>query len=353
VGSRGQSNSREGSLGEQQYESNLRSARTASNSAISSFYKSPLWHYAHAKSDEMINLEIASMLQEVRHLVDGGVEDENDCLFFHDVVVAYNNFLSCLIQIFVLNEVSYRKTGEQRRFSDPKTGNESRRNAKVALSLLDLILSFVKLKESLGMERATLSGLMVIESIDVTKSTNDCARLNIVVNDLVMVVENQHQIMRDLRKQSGLSVFGSHLKPNTTMGEVVRNGNSPRPEEADILLDGNYCALIRLVGDSIRPSDAMLSLQEHIRKDFDIDGFRRAMPMDEFWYAITLYMDRLHAMELFILEEMENCEGSYDNLDLLSLHDEKLAQNQRQQSILPPRSSRDEKRPELEEWEIR
>lgn len=363
MGSLGQSNSSDGSFGEQQYKSYLRSARTASNSAMSSFYKSPAWCNARARKDEEINLEIAAMLYGVRQLVDGGMDDENDILFFHDVVVAYNNFLSCVIQVFVITEVFNRKKDEQKKFSDPKTGNVSRRNAKVALSLLELILSFVTLKESLGVERATLSGLMANglnkindndeNSIDLQKSNND-ARLNVVVNDLVMVVENQHQIMRHLRKQSGLTVFES----------VVNLREETCPEEAELFLDGNYRALLRLVGDSIRPSDAMISLQDHIREDFDVEGFRQAMDQDQFWYAITLYMDRLHAMELLILEELENCEGCFDSLDLLSLKDEKLApsletqipteltQHQRQPSILLPMRSKDEKRPELEEWEI-
>ena len=362
VGSLGQSNSHH--FGEQQYKSYLRSARTSSNSAMSSFYKSPVWCNARARKDEEINLEIAAMLYGVRQLVDGGMEDENDILFFHDVVVTYNKFLSCVIQVFVINEVSNRTKGEQKKFSDPKTDNVSRRNAKVALSLLELILSFVTLKESLGVERATLSGLManginnindngendeVFESIDLQKSNND-ARMNVVVNDLVMVVENQHQIMRHLRKQSGLSVFES----------VANLREETCPEEAELFLDGNYRALLRLVGDSIRPNDAMIALQDHIREDFDIEGFRQAMDQDQFWYAITLYMDRLHAMELLILEELENCEGCFDSFDLLSLKDEKLALSPEthstpteltQHSILPMRS-KDEKRPELEEWEI-
>ena len=362
VGSLGQSNSHH--FGEQQYKSYLRSARTSSNSAMSSFYKSPVWCNARARKDEEINLEIAAMLYRVRQLVDGGMEDENDILFFHDVVVTYNKFLSCVIQVFVIYEVFYRTKGEQKKFSDPKTDNVSRRNAKVALSLLELILSFVTLKESLGVERATLSGLManginnindngendeVFESIDLQKSNND-ARMNVVVNDLVMVVENQHQIMRHLRKQSGLSVFES----------VANLREETCPEEAELFLDGNYRALLRLVGDSIRPNDAMISLQDHIREDFDIEGFRQAMDQDQFWYAIPLYMDRLHAMELLILEELENCEGCFDSFDLLSLKDEKLALSPEthstpteltQHSILPMRS-KDEKRPELEEWEI-
>lgn len=41
--------------------------------------------------------------------------------------------------------------------------------------------------------------------------------------------------------------------------------------------------------------------------------------MEKFWVGITLYMDQLHSMELFLLEELKNREGSFEDLDLLSL----------------------------------
>lgn len=319
------------------------------------------------------------MLQAARQLVDGGMVDENKHLFFHDVVVEYNQFLSNIIQVFFVDEVSKRKRIKRGTINSTQTqaANESRRNAKVALSLLDLILSFVTLKESLGMERATLSGLMASRAIEqLGDSTNanktDGARLTHLVNDLVMVVENQHQIMETLRKQSGLDVFGGSQKE---VADTAEGNNEP--------LEENYCAILRLVGDCIRPSDAMRSLQNHIRKDFDIDRFQHAMPMDEFWANITLYMDRLHSMELYLLEELDNCEGSFDGFDLLALH-EKWEQNAKEVTnrttqenakdasipvstqeariddgknnvrnhnspFIPPKSKEDS---ELEEWEI-
>lgn len=45
------------------------------------------------------------------------------------------------------------------------------------------------------------------------------------------------------------------------------------------------------------------------------------MSMQEFWVSITQYMDKLHLMEVGLLEELENCncEGTFEDLDLLSL----------------------------------
>jgi hypothetical protein len=80
------------------------------------------------------------------------------------------------------------------------------------------------------------------------------------------------------------------------------------------------------------------------------------MSMDEFWRAITLYMDRLHSTELLILEELDSCDGRFDGLDLLSLQEVKPvmseadAQQKDQESLMPNLSNDD--RPELEEWEI-
>ena len=286
--------------------------------------------------------------------VGGGDEkDERNEFFFHDVFVAYNNLISGIIKVFVVNEVMNRKNCEEIQFSDPNAEYESRRNAKIAMSLLELILDFVQLKESFGMERAILSGLMASGMRNMTDANNDELVKSIdmrqprVVNDLVMIVENQHQIMRYLGNQSGLSyVAGTGLVP-VRKEDIHLDGK-------EIFLDGNYRALLRLLGDTIRPSDAMRSVQDHIRKDFDIDKFRQAMSMDEFWRAITLYMDRLHSTELLILEELDSCDGRFDGLDLLTLQEVKPAteaETQDDQKTLVLTISNDD-RPELEEWEI-
>lgn len=291
----------------------------------------------------------------MRVLVDrgGDEKDEKNEFFFHDVFVAYNNLLSGIIKVFVVNEVMNRKICEEIQFSDPNAEYESRRNAKIAMSLLELILDFVQLKESFGMERAILSGLMASGMRNMTDANNDELVKSIdmrqprVVNDLVMIVENQHQIMRYLGNQSGLSyVAGTGLVP-VRKEDIHLDGK-------EIFLDGNYRALLRLLGDTIRPSDAMRSVQDHIRKDFDIDKFRQAMSMDEFWRAITLYMDRLHSTELLILEELDSCDGRFDGLDLLTLQEVKPAteaETQDDQKTLVLTISNDD-RPELEEWEI-
>ena len=280
------------------YESNLRSQRVASNSAISAFYGSAIWHsYCGEQHEEGEELEIATLLLSVRQLVEGDVE--KDYFFFHDVYVEYSSIISRLVDAFVINELSKKKNDLSRKKEEDDV---SGRNANVVLSLVDLVLSFVTLKESLGMERAMLSGLMA-EGIHDDEMHNDKnqekevdidvqvpshgARLGLVVNDLVIVVENQHRIMRDLQKQTECSAVSE--------------------------------TLLQLIDESIVPSDAMKTLQDHVRKDFDIEAFQQAMSPTAFWSGITCYMDRLHSMELFLIEELENCEGSFEDLDLHSL----------------------------------
>lgn len=298
---------------------------------------------------------IATILYNIRQLVDGGVKDNgeeeknDEYSFFHEVLVEFNSFLQSIIQVFVIDEVSKQKKDIQ--LNLPKMmDNESRQNAKRRLNLLDLIFSFVTLKESLGMERATLIGLMAKQNIDETaedeKRDKSRARLNLIVNDLVMVVEEQHRIMSDLQKQSGIDIDICEGGKDRDSSTVL---DAPPPPVLDPQMqqpDDNYSTLLRLVGESIVPSDTMSTVQTHLTLDFDITSFQQSMTMDSFWINITCYMDRLHTMELFLLEELENCEGGFENLDLLSLS------GGSPQHLSAPSTSSPSRPKDIERWEI-
>jgi len=270
---------------EHSYKIKLRSARTASNSAISSFYKSEQWiNFCTNENNDYGGFELAATLHRIRQLVDGGVggedkgdekeksgdywnwnEDQNN-LFFHDILMEYNSFLQSIIQVFVVDEVYKRRKEIQLKIKTQKE-NESRRNSKIALNILDLVFSFVKLKEALGMERATLTGLMA-------NTSNTGTRLNLIVNDLVMIVENQYQILSDLRQQSGLDL---------DVGEGSSSILDTSETEPKMKLDDNQSTLFRLVQEAISPSSTMRAVQDHVTKDFDIEMFQKAMSMGEFW----------------------------------------------------------------------
>ena len=227
---------------------------------------------------------MAATLHRIRQLVDGGVgdkgedekeeekrgdywnwnEDQNN-LFFHDILMEYNSFLQSIIQVFVVDEVYKRRKDIQLKINTQKE-NESRRNSKIALNILDLVFSFVKLKEALGMERATLTGLMA-------NTSNTGTRLNLIVNDLVMIVENQYQILSDL------NCFGLDLDVGEGSSSILDTSET----EPKMKLDDNHSTLFRLVQEAISPSETMRAVQDHVTKDFDIEMFQKAMSMGEFW----------------------------------------------------------------------
>ena len=67
--------------------------------------------------------------------------------------------------------------------------------------------------------------------------------------------------------------------------------------------------------------------------------------MDDFWAGITLYMDKLHSMELLLLEELDHCNNELEDIDLLS-----LARNTTKNISMD--KSKDVTDLELNEWEI-
>ena len=284
------------------------SCRCSTNSAISSFYTSGSWHNHCLETDD--KLEVAESLYQIRQLVDGGVgEAKKDLEHYHLILKEFNSFLASVIQVFVVETITKRRgIVKQALKTLSKSPEEAqlRKNYEIALSLMSLILSFVNLKESLGMERATLTGLMAFGA---KVATND--QLPVIVNDLVMVVENHHRIMRELEKETGVNMesFWSESDTMITMSELA--------------YDENYCSLLRLIAESIKPSDSMRHLQDHIRNNFDVYAFQQEMSMEAFWTGITLYMDRLHSTELVLLEELASDDNygkmSYQDLDLLSL----------------------------------
>lgn len=276
------------------------SCRCVTNSAISSFYASGSWYNHCMEAEDKI--EVAKQLHDIRQLVDGVGEANGDLARYHLILTEFNSLVASVIQAFVVQTIQKRKEIVKQALKTPKKSPDEaqlRKNYEIALSLMSLILSFVNLKESLGMERAILTGLMAFGAKVVTNE-----RLPVIVNDLVMVVENHHRIMRELEKETGVKME-SWSEPNTIT-------------TSELACDENYCSLLRLIAESIKPSDSMRTLQDQIRKDFDVNALQE-MSVEAFWSGITLYMDKLHSTELILLEELDYGKKSYQDLDLLSL----------------------------------
>ncbi|CAB9519801.1 Ephrin type-B receptor 3 (Fragment) [Seminavis robusta] len=132
----------------------------------------------------------------------------------------------------------------------------------VLARLLNLLACFVKLKESTGVERAVLSSLVVSGKED-----------SLLMSDLVLEVENQRRLLEELKDLP----FGS-----------LRN----------------------LVEELVEMSLPLRELQQSILKNFDLDSVIIKEPdqdVHSVWDLITVYIDKLHSLELLIIEEIEYC----------------------------------------------
>jgi len=182
--------------------------------------------------------------------------------------------------------------------------------ASKSISLLSLLLSFTKLKESTGIERAVLSSLMALPSVPTAIDTDsggddairpagvDTGKLvpTMLFSDLVLEEENQRRVVRKLRSVSRAGRLADAA--SALEGGISYGGG-----------DVNFQSLLMLVEESVRLTPDMERIQDTIRRDFNLAAFHKEMAMGNFWGLITVYMDRLHATELLIIEELECCLG--------------------------------------------
>lgn len=235
---------------------NVRAARSSTNAAIATFYRIEVLHTS--------SCGVASKLAKVRLLVDEQPSPRHlneKYQIVHSVVKEFGSLLYNIIQVYLIENITRRQ--ELDNFNQTSCSTQQQEEAT---ALLTLLLTFVELKESLGIERASLTGIMVIGND--MKSMNDDAEssndemgmpgLPLMINDVVMVVENQNRVLADLQRQSGVS--------------ITEHVDSEEAERSSIMLDPN---LLRLIGESIKLSDEMQRLQDHIRKDFDMNGFHQ------------------------------------------------------------------------------
>lgn len=125
-------------------------------------------------------------------------------------------------------------------------------------ALLNLLSCFVRLKESTGLERALLSGMLSIGAVH--------PRL---LADLVMEVENQSLLVEELREQTTVEA-----------------------------------SLLQLIREGVVLPPQLQMIQNQILQKFNLIGMQ--LPSTQtVWNVITVYMDRLHSLELLLIEELE------------------------------------------------
>lgn len=132
--------------------------------------------------------------------------------------------------------------------------------------LLNLLDTFVRLKESTGVERAILSSML---------ATAGQVDSRFLLTDLLLEVENQRRHVGKLAK----------LLPKTGV-------------------------LYELVQELVSMSPQMKLLQNSISQGFDLDSLKSKFDSHgKLWNLLTLYIDKLHSLELIIVEEIESCVG--------------------------------------------
>ena len=124
--------------------------------------------------------------------------------------------------------------------------------------LIKLLHIFVRLKESTGVERATLSSILAIGRED----------SQLLLNDLILEVENQRGIIEQLAK----------------------------------LPTG---PLRNLVEELVTLSPELQSLQARIMSGLNFHEMDTNA--SRLWDLLTVYIDKLHSLELLIVEEIECC----------------------------------------------
>lgn len=132
-------------------------------------------------------------------------------------------------------------------------------NAKI-VQFLDILDVFVALKESTGRERAILSSISV---------AGDPTAAQYMMNDLVLEVENQKRRLEQL---------GTFKKSS----------------------------LFKLVQELVALSPFLVSLQTRILAGPNPEVWETTgYSTEELWDLLTNYMDKLHSLELLIVEELE------------------------------------------------
>ena len=213
-----------------------------------------------SKSDERINYNLCENTEQKEKDIDGNFIEQND------TSKKYNTRYS-------LDSRSSQNSNDKKQTYKP---------SKATCSLLIVLLAFVRLKESSGIERASLSILLSLSSsIDKENVGKEEERL---VNDLVLEIENQRHLVFELRQK---------VQKLTSL-----NDNFDEQET-------NYKFLVSLVEQSVTLSPELMILHNLISRDFDLIAFRDAVTTPEsFWKVISLFIDRLHTLELLIIEEI-------------------------------------------------
>jgi hypothetical protein len=194
-------------------------------------------------------------------------------------------------------------------------GEEESPEEKV-VHLLDLLDIFIKLKESTGIERATLTSLLAAANAAAANAKNsthhhqhhDDNDTQFLLADLVLQVENQRSLLQRLRQLRNSQGGSGSLK--NLVHDLVSLSPRLAQLQHDLLQGGGG-------GDAIMSSG-------HVHHGHGADGVTTTNAImetvlgasltennsNQWWDLLTVYIDKLHSLELLIVEEIE-CSAAY------------------------------------------
>ena len=232
-------------------------------------------------------------------------------------------------------------------------------------TLLHLLDLFVRLKESTGVERATLSAMLTnlhrmadhagSSSASTASSSTDRTVFNqddtsLLLNDVVLEIEQQRKQLEELTSMCNIVANTSSSTSTATMTPeepcpVVSSSPTLPPEMTKTTTTTATSPLRPLIQELIQLSPELLHIQALVlnscseslpsssrdntgekdcahgpekQRPHDVsalDALRHEYTAEQLWNLLSVYIDKLHSFELLIVEEIECCGDDDDDDD--------------------------------------
>ena len=193
-------------------------------------------------------------LEEVRESADDGLKVEGESfhlpLLFHSVFVNYNKVVTSLLRL------------------NKKIPPHKWKATPVTADLFSFYNSFCLFKEATGIERALLSGILALK---------EDRLLNM-------------------------------LQPGTLFADLILVCQQQKMHESEWKAIAKRCdhsCLHAIFVEGVKPNEALRQVQDLLEFNFDLKRVRAAVTLHSFWTLLTVFIDKLHSLELLLVEEID------------------------------------------------
>ncbi|GMH72050.1 hypothetical protein TrLO_g6960 [Triparma laevis f. longispina] len=196
-------------------------------------------------------------LEELRESADDGLKVEGKSshlpLLFHSAFINYNKLITSLLKLMDRGTPDLSQTSELR-------------------DLFAFYQTFCLFKEATGIERALLSGILALKE----EKLLNMLQPGTLFGDLILVVQRQ--------------------KMHLSEWKVI----AKRCDQ-----DSDFSCLYDIFVEGVVPSKALTEVQDMLEYNFDLRRVRAAVSLHSFWRLLTVYIDKLHSLELLLIEEID------------------------------------------------